>query len=309
MKNALERLDENLLVFDVSPVLKDFHKKYGKCIIPELKNMIHISTYYYWVSGKSPVPIKYLKFFSKFDPKILDKSYKKMSYLSAGVKKYTLPRIMEKKLSYLLGMINGDGHVHRNGKFITITSDSEEYLIKTASPLFKALFGTGGHIYKFGVYYRLEVGSKVAHSFISLFCPVGKKTGKLSIPDEIKSNKENMVNYFSGLFDTDGCINSTKDGKQVYFVFVQRDKKFVFEVYHYLKSLGINLNEPRMFLSPKKPYERGRELEEWRIYIGSKKTLLDFLNKIKFKNPDKKRKAEKVMKIIMGPAGFEPAIF
>ena len=237
MDNILKKLDDDLLVFGVSDILKEFHKNNKENIVTLLKNKIHISTYYYWLNGKSPIPIKYLRLFSRLDNDILDNCYNKITFISAGKKKCILPRKSNDDLSYIIGVLHGDGHVHKNKKFVTVTVDSKDYIKNTLLPLFKKLFDTNGHIFEFDNYYRLEIGSRVVHSYISLFCPVGKKVGRLKIPEEIKKNKKFLASYLSGLFDTDGCVGYTRDKKQFYFVFLQRDKEFVYEVYCALKNL------------------------------------------------------------------------
>ncbi len=303
----LKKLDEKLLVFGLSKKLKIMHQKNRDLLIKKMKKEVNISTYYNWINGKTPIPIKYLKIFSNFDSNLLKESYHQLTFISAGRKKCKIPKKIDKDVSYILGVLHGDGYVHKNMKYVTITVESEDYIKNILKPIFYKLFNTEGNIINFGNYYRLEIGSKVIHSFISLFCPVGKKVGKLKIPPRLKRNKSLLTNYLSGLFDTDGCISFTKDKKQVYFVFVQKDKNFVYDVYRSLKFLDIDVNEPRPFYSPKKPYDKIRNLEEWRIYIGSKKVLSDFLKKIKFKHPIKYKKSKLVEKIIMGRAGFEPA--
>ncbi len=271
-----------------------FHKKHGQEVIDKLQETIHISTYYNWLSGKSPIPIKFIRAFAKYDPNILAKCYNEMTYLSVSRKKCILPKSMTRKLAYLIGVLNGDGHMHKNRKYFTITVDSLDYIHKILLPHIRNLFECDGYINHFENYYRLDIGSKVIHSFLSLFCPVGKKTGKLYVPTLIKENKEFLKEYLCGLFDTDGCIGYGKKKKNLYFVFVQSDKKFVFEIHQCLISLGVHVNLPRKFMSPAKPYAKSRQLEEWRIYVGSKKDLKDLLNIIHFKHPNKIKKSREV---------------
>lgn len=303
LENYLSKINEDILIFGLKDVLKIFHKKYRLGVSTILKNNVDKSTYYYWIEGKSPIPVKFIKKFSELDNKIMDLAYKNMTYISAGRKKCFLPKCISEDLAYALGVVNGDGHIHKNGKYVTITVDSEEYLKKILIPIFKKIFYVEGCIINLGNYYRLEIGSKVVNSFFSMFCPIGKKSGFLRVPKEIKMNKKLLISYLSGLFDTDGCIGYDKSRTQCYFVFMQVDKNFVFEVYECLCYLGLHVNKPRVFYSPKKPYDSERKLEEWRIYIGSKKDLYEFLNKIQFLYPTKKSKSEVVKKIILDGPG------
>lgn len=291
LKNYILDIDDTIVIFGLKGVLRNFHTKHGKEALSLIKNKIHKSTYYYWISGVSPIPIKYLKLFSKLDSNILDIAYKKMKFASVGNKKCLLPKIMTKDLAYLLGAINGDGYVHKNGRYITLATDSK-YHIKIINLLFKKIFAIDGYITDNNTYHKIEIGSRPVHSFISLFCPVGKKTGHLRVPEEVKIKKELLLSYLSGLFDTDGCIGYNKKKRRVYFVFVQKDKNFTFDVYRCLVRLGFHVNEPRVWYSPREPYSAIRDLKEWRIYIGSKRDLYNFLNLIKFQHPVKKRKSE-----------------
>lgn len=92
-----------------------------------------------------------------------------------------------------------------------------------------------------------------------------------------------------------------KNRKYLFFCFLQADKRFVNDVYLALRKLQIKTNKPQKFLSPSRPYSKGRSLEEWRIYIGSKKTLKDLLRKIKFAHPLKQIRSALILKKINGP--------
>lgn len=299
--NYLNKLDENLLIFGLQDILKSMHKKYRDIIMLNLKDKINKSTYYYWMSGKSPIPLKFINMLSKIDNKILEEAYERMIYVSAGNKKSLLPKYIDENLAYIIGAMHGDGHMHKNKRYITLTVDSQDYIKEALIPFFQKVFDVSGSIINFRTYYRLEIGSKATYSFLLMFCPRGKKIGLLKVPKEIKSDRKLLTSYLSGLFDTDGCIGYDKN-RNVYFVFVQRDKNFVFDIYKCLISLGLNINKPRVFYTVKGPGFKNRDLEEWRIYIGSKKTLYNFLDKISFLHPIKKNKSDIIKnKIISGP--------
>ena len=121
------------------------------------------------------------------------------------------------------------------------------------------------------------------------------------MPSIIKKDKILLIAYLGGFFDTDGCLSNVEKGsKSLYFVFSQSDKKIVFEVYNCLKYLGLEINKPKSFKSQSAPYIGDKRLVQWRIYIGSKKTLKKFLSIIKFRHPQKKIRAE-IMHKILGP--------
>lgn len=305
LSNYLLNLDENIKIFGVNQLLKKVHLAHKKEILPKVKNKVHVSTYYYWLDGTIPIPIKYIKLLAKYDTNLVNKVYQTSSIeYSVGRKRCKLPIVLTSELAYLIGALHGDGSLNKNKKYVTITTEISPYLKSVIKPIIKELFGIDSQtrIMKPGSYMRLTMGSKVIHSFLSLYCPVGKKKDLLKVPKEIYQDNRLLISYLSGLFDTDGCLTHTeKNRKQLYFVFVQSDKRFVYQVYKALNKLGIKTNEPRKFKSPSIPYAKGRSLIEWRLYIGSKSGLNILLNKIKFKHPLKRKRRKDILKIISGP--------
>ncbi|NCN39393.1 MAG: hypothetical protein GW914_03360, partial [Candidatus Aenigmarchaeota archaeon] len=208
--------------------------------------------------------------------------------------------VIGKKLSYLIGVIHGDGSIDKSRRYVTITCESREYLEKILKPIIKDVFDYTPKTYDMdrGKYYRLIIGNKVINHFFSLFSPVGNKKGKIKIPKIVLKNKKLLISYLSGLFDTDGCLSNVEKGtKSLFFVFLQADKRFVEDVSAALKRLNIS-NRIYKFPSPSKPGEINRDLIEWRIYIGSKKILRDFLIKIPFHHPLKNKRREIILKIL-----------
>jgi len=284
--NYLNYLDDSVFVFGVHDLLRKYHN-------PRLLfDKVHYSTYYYWLEGKTPVRLGYLK---QILPDI-NEAYTKQLFFSAGQKKVVLPRKMSRKLAYLIGCLHGDGSFNKNGKVITVTEECREFLSGVVNQLFLELFNIKGGIIDLETYYRLEIGSKVVHSFLSNYCPVGKKKGFLNIPKCILADQELIRHYLSGLFDTDGSLSHIENGtKSLFFVFTQADRDLVYEVYESLLDLGIPANKPLRWLSTNSPSDRRRQLKQWRIYIGSKEVLQSFLNKIPFLHPLKRVRAKMIL--------------
>lgn len=297
LNSYLDKIDLKIRLHGLSALLKKIHTLYYKTFKSNL-NAVHISTYYNWVSGKTPIPIAYLTMLKNYDSTILEKAYKKFNYVSVGGPRCVLPRVMNTDLAYLIGALHGDGSMHRNRKYVTISGNSLEYFTKVINPLFKDIFKIKGGVLVIRKnkteYYSLEIGSRAIHSFLSLFSPVGEKKGKLHIPEIIKLDKNLLRHYLSGLFDTDGCLTHVeKNRKQLYFTFLQSDKNFVEEVRTALISLNIDVNPTYLFLSPK-TFEKNapRTRKEWRIYIGSRKMLRKFLGIILLRHPEKAMRAK-----------------
>jgi len=123
----------------------------------------------------------------------------------------TLPKALNLRLSELLGILAGDGHVSTLKYQIHICGHKRldrEYIIGHVVPLVTSLFGTFPFIRenKATVYCRFY--SKLAVLFLSsrFGIPLGKKKGRLRIPVAIRSRRSLLIAYLRGLFDTDGSI-------------------------------------------------------------------------------------------------------
>lgn len=305
LPNYLENLDENINIFDISDLLKDLHKTHGQEIRKDFIGKIHQSLYYYWINNQSPIKIKHLKIFAKYDKLLFNKVFSKAKYFSAGQKKVKLPKILTQDLAYLIGAFHGDGHISKNFRNMDLSEEylSYHYVIRN---LCKKIFNDEVHITKTRIrgtiIYKSLISSKVITSFFKLFCPIGKKKGSLRVPSLFKKNRKILRAYLTGFFDTDGGLpHIEKERKDLYFLFLQSDKRIVFEVWECLNNLGIPTNEPKPFKSPKDLYSKIRDRIEWRIYIGSKKTLRTLLKLIKFKHPIKKMRSKMILDVINGP--------
>ena len=299
LPNYIMCLDDSINLFDLGHLLKQIHKKYSKELKNEFKGIVHPSTYYYWLSDKSPIKIKYLKIFIKYD-NIIDKIYKNVKYFSVNRKKVILPKKFTPDLAYLIGVMHGDGHISKNLRNMDISEEDLNFHIMIKK-LFKPIFYDNISITKCKQekQYRSLISSKVISSFFRLFCPIGKKKGNLKVPIIIKNNYVLLSEYLSGFFDTDGGLPHVEEkGKEnsAYFIFSQSNKEIVFEIYNCLKFLDLNINKPRPFKSPTEPYAKNRDLIEWKISINSKEVLKKFLKKINFRHPLKKMRAKIIIK-------------
>jgi len=301
--NYLNKLDDSIHVFGLGSILKEINKVHGIELRSEFKGKVHQSLYYYWLSDQSPIKIKHLKMFKKYEKDLFDLIFKMNVFYSAGKnKKVLLPKIITKDLAYLVGAFHGDGHISKNLRNMDLTEENRDYhnIIKR---LFKQVFNLETSIVptksKTKMIYISWISSKVVCSFFRMYCPVGKKKGLLKVPEQFKEDKGVLAAYLSGFFDTDGCLSKVgSNNKNIYFVFSQSDKEIVFDIYEALKSLEIEVNPPRSFRSQSKPYSGNKDLIQWKIYIGSKKTLTKFLRIVKFRHPSKRKKAEKLIKYL-----------
>lgn len=154
---------------------------------------------------------------------------------------------MTPDLAEFLGAMLGDGNVFlKNGKgHITITSNMHTdfpYLKLRLLPLVKKIFAVEAKIYSYPKrenVARLRINSKAAIIELIRFLPIGKKIGKMKIPERLWSNKDLLASFVRGFFDTDGTIFQ-KYGKYAQIEFRTYDKKFKVELVRAIKHLGFN---------------------------------------------------------------------
>lgn len=125
------------------------------------------------------------------------------------------------QLAEFIGIILGDGHIHTKENKITIVGSLEEYDYYTyiISPLIKELFDVSPRLL-----YRndsnaiyLYFHSKKALNLLvnELGMKRGNKTHAV-IPSFVKSQNLHC-SFFRGLFDTDGCLKFSKQGKTIHY--------------------------------------------------------------------------------------------
>ena len=103
--NYLGRLDEAIYLFGVQDILKELHHKKKEEILPTIRKKVHITTYYCWLSGHSPIPLKYFNWLSKFDKNLGEKAFSKITQYSVSQKRCTLPKFFTPDLAYLIGAL------------------------------------------------------------------------------------------------------------------------------------------------------------------------------------------------------------
>ena len=122
------------------------------------------------------------------------------------------------ELAELIGVILGDGYIHKTSDAIVITGSLEDeiYYRNYLRPLIQNLFSTSGSIYfqrEKGACY-LSISSKNAMQKI---LDIGFKRGKKGkIPNAVKK-KDLYPHILRGLLDTDGCIKFSKQARKVYY--------------------------------------------------------------------------------------------
>lgn len=117
-----------------------------------------------------------------------------------------LPRELDERLAYSLGVIIGDGHLSRNS--IDISSFDDDNLKLVINDTLMNVFGKCKSYYKGNRFYVCDT---VASLFVSKMfsIPIGKKSYTVRIPESIMlADNEILASFIRGLFDTDGTVSS-----------------------------------------------------------------------------------------------------
>jgi len=312
--NMIQNWSKFLRMNDINDILQKMYFEIKKCKGRGISKLymqyfnIGRRTMYDWLNGKSPIPIfqflKFVKLWKSFCKKsnteevaIIDLTFTRCTNFSvAKGRKVKLPTQMTTDLAYLIGYTIGDGCLSGNNLIkrsqfrVRIASDTKQFLEQTIDSLFTSLFSIKGKMYKISNSrcYEYSIQSKVLYLFFNKICdiPIGKKKGKLIIPKIIlRSSKKIKFAFVSGFFDADGCIYE----KQKLINFAQADKGFLEELSDLLNDLGINTRPI---------YTKNKELGityELSIRFNS---LQNFLDNIKFKQPNRIFRANNLRKLI-----------
>ncbi len=149
-------------------------------------------------------------------------------------------------LAEFVGIVLGDGYVHKTENTIVISGSLEEeiYYRNVVAPLVKRLFDANSSIYfqkERSACYLAVNSNKAISTLLQLGFSRGKK--KFKIPTDF-----NNTNIFSsvlrGVFDTDGCLKFSKQSKAVnYYPRIQitlLPSNFSQYVAFMLEKLGFN---------------------------------------------------------------------
>ena len=151
--------------------------------------------------------------------------------------------------------------------------DESAYYRQVILPTLRKEFGTSGHFKERKDYNAFDVvlGKEVFTFLKNLEFPIGKKKGKLRVPEEIKEDKLLLRAFLRGLFDTDGSLFFDK--RPIYEKPYPRidlhlaDDPFLKEVHCLLIRAGVSSC-----------------LSKNKIQINGLKGVTEFINKVGFSN-------------------------
>jgi hypothetical protein len=235
--------------------------------LPKLLGISRTSLFNYY-SRNWPIPLELFKKLKKYS-KIKNIKTKKINKTRFLKNNPTIP-ILDKFLSEILGILNGDGHISKYKYEINVVSDSRdieynEYI----KDLFEKTFEIPMSSIKLkGNAIKLRIYSIDLHKELTLKynLPIGKKKGNLKIPKAILSSRDFLIPYLRGLFDTDGSFYLRRDFEPV-IQFTSADIVFLNEIRSVLINLGFRVS-------------KGNQ----RIFIYNKEDIKKFFNLIKPSN-------------------------
>jgi intein/homing endonuclease len=211
------------------------------------------------------------------------------AYSTLDIKNKTEPinlsNLNEEKLSELLGILAGDGHLSKINYEVSVTCDivrDDDYILNYVAPLFRDLFNVNAKIKRQpnGGAIRCVVNSKLLSEYlVKVFdIPLGKKKGKLHIPPQIFKNKNLLKFYLRGLFDTDGSFYIRRKKNMVINI-ASRDVQHLDEVKRSFSKLGYT------------PSVGGKNL-----FIYNQNQIIRFFNEIGSSNSKHQQKYDNFIK-------------
>lgn len=211
----------------------------------------------------------------------------------------TLPKVLNKDVMYLLGLLAGDGNMYtteHGGIGIRFTNSDMEMLSKFSS----LCSGIG---IKTTMSKRkdrtptLRFASKIIGNLALNFgVPVGGKRKKLEISKKLSKLPNNLLSsYLQGIFDTDGSAIDRKDGAS-YVDVTSASKKFLEVIQTLLLRFGIISKIKER--NPTESLVKGRKVESNKKYsleIKGKENLEKFKNSIGFAMGKKEIKLDRII--------------
>lgn len=184
------------------------------------------------------------------------------------------PKKLEKTkdLAELIGVILGDGNIHKfpRTEALTIASNAKSIgFISRYSELIYKVFGKKATTYK-----QLKsncVKIRIYQKYISqrLGIPCGAR-GKLTIkiPNWVIKDKENLISYLRGLYEAEGSFSVHEPTYTHKFLFANKNESMLDNVYRSLLILGFHPHRSRyqIQVSKKKEVYEVKELLKFRQY-------------------------------------------
>ncbi|MHA1211260.1 MAG: LAGLIDADG family homing endonuclease [Candidatus Heimdallarchaeota archaeon] len=201
-----------------------------------------------------------------------------LHFESARGKRYAIPAKLTNALTYLCGVANGDGHLHRH--WFRITDETKEYML-LLSKLFEQMFHDPGDVFLTGNAWNVELRSASVSRIINFLTDQtieGAKYDSLQEPLLFKHLGSPFRNYYwRGAMDADGSFKNQ-------LTFTSASEKFTFDFQLFLESINISSTIKQKPSGPYRLYIPAKNKLKYVQLVGAlnpKKSedLLDFLQR------------------------------
>lgn len=212
----------------------------------------------------------------------------KVQYLSSVNSHHVkLIREVDEKLSYIAGVILGDGYISSRGYYISATFDDEDYMEAFVTAVSKFIPNYVPRMKNDGKSTVVTVGSKIFAEMLSRIfgIPKGRKSETWDVPDVVLSNDELMRYFIAGLFDADGYVDES--GPSI--ILTTKSENVARKIWYALQRLGIISTVSRV---KNRGFKKG---EIFRITISGVEDLTKFAKFIPLRHS---RKRAKLMEIL-----------
>ncbi len=213
----------------------------------------------------------------------------KVQYLSSVNSHHVkLIREVDEKLSYIAGVILGDGYISSRGYYISATFDDEDYMEAFVTAVSKFIPNYVPRMKNDGKSTVVTVGSKIFAEMLSRIfgIPKGRKSETWDVPDVVLSNDELMRYFIAGLFDADGYVD--KNGPSI--ILATKSENVARKIWYALQRLGIISTVSRV---KNRGFKKG---EIFRITISGVEDLRKFKSLIPLHHSKKVAKLEEILK-------------
>jgi hypothetical protein len=219
----------------------------------------------------------------------------------------TLPKQVSAELAYLCGILVGDGSIYGRKekheyliKCVGNPKDEQELYYKIIGPRFKSVFGFIPKIkyHDSATTFGFALYSKNLYKYLTKDIGLleGRKDERLGIPGIFKENKQLIIPFIRGVFDTDGCITFKKrySEKPYYPVITlaSKSKKLVQEIAEVLKNLDLKVVEIYDYKLIDQRIKAGSTIIN-RIELNGTHNLKKWLENIGFESPKHLLKIQK----------------
>ncbi len=187
-------------------------------------------------------------------------------------RKYYTQLVKNTTLAELIGIILGDGHVHKFPRtdrlVITCGSKKNKYIRRIVS-IVTNVFGKQPSVLKRKAENTSDISLYQGKLEERLAIPAGNKIkNNVGIPEWIKRNKDYVIYCLKGLFETDGCFQKDHDNYAQYIELKNFCNQIRLDTYEVLKKIGYHpqINTTYVRLAKRQEVYSFKELISFRKY-------------------------------------------